>query len=194
MRGSRRSPRICSGDMCDTVPSTLPVAVSCSLYSAGGQCRQINVRRIVDGADLCQSKIENLGVPARVTNRFAGLMSRWVIPAECAASKPSAISMASGSSVSIGIGLPRIRCFSVVPSRNSMTMNDRFSCRSISYIVQMFGWFRDEAARASRAKSLDRVWISRPILPAGTSGPRSGPIQGPRPCRPRPFRPRRVFR
>jgi hypothetical protein len=51
-----------------------------------------------------------------------GLMSRWTMPSECAASSASAISMASDSTVSTSIGFPAIRCFSVIPSRNSMTM------------------------------------------------------------------------
>ena len=48
---------------------------------------------------------------------------------------------------------------SVCPSNYSMTMKGRPSCSSISYMVQIFGWFSDEAVRASRSKrggSLDR--------------------------------------
>ena len=43
------------------------------------------------------------------------------------------------------------RSFSVVPSRYSMTMNDRPSCSPMSWMVQMFGWLSADAVRASRA-------------------------------------------
>ena len=45
-----------------------------------------------------------------------------------------------------------------------MTMKDRSSCRSISWMVQMLGWFRDEARACFAAKSLDRVWISGQVF------------------------------
>ena len=67
-----------------------------------------------------------LACPREVTNRFAGLMSRWVIPAECAASK--AVGDLDGQrkqGIDRRVVARQMRCFSVVPSRNSMTMNDR---------------------------------------------------------------------
>ena len=48
--------------------------------------------------------------------------------------------------VSVSMGLPAMRCFSVMPSRNSMAMNACPSCSPMSWIVQMLGWFRAEAA------------------------------------------------
>ncbi len=42
-------------------------------------------------------------------------------------------------------------------------------------------------------KTLDRAADPGPVLRAGTSGRQSGPIRGPRPCRPRPCRRRRAF-
>ena len=41
---------------------------------------------------------------------FAGLMSRWTMPFECAASSASAIWMPRSSTASISSGLPAIRC------------------------------------------------------------------------------------
>jgi hypothetical protein len=43
------------------------------LYRAGGQCCQIDAGRIVDRADFCQSKIENLGVSAGRNEQVRGL-------------------------------------------------------------------------------------------------------------------------
>ena len=40
--------------------------------------------------------------------------------------------------------------FQRLPSRNSMTMKTWPSSSSISWMVQMLGWFSAEAARASR--------------------------------------------
>ena len=51
------------------------------------------------------------------------LMSRWTMPSACAASSASAISIPSVSTVSTSMGRLPMRCFSVVPSRNSMAMN-----------------------------------------------------------------------
>ena len=69
---------------------------------------------------------------------------------EFAASSASAIWMPRSSTVSISSGLPLIRCRSVCPSSSSMAMKDRPSASSISWIVQMFGWFSEDAALASR--------------------------------------------
>ena len=56
------------------------------------------------------------------------------------------------------------RSFSVVPSRYSMTMNDRPSCSPMSWIVQMFGWFSADAVCASRANAAQRLGIARRAL------------------------------
>ncbi len=45
-----------------------------------------------------------------------------------------------------------MRCFRVSPSRNSMARNGCPSSCPISWMVQMLGWLRAEAARASRRK------------------------------------------
>ena len=54
------------------------------------------------------------------------------------------------SSTSVSIGRPAMRCFSVIPSRNSMTMKASPCCSPISWMVQMLGWFNADAAFASR--------------------------------------------
>src|SRR5712692_1381225 len=64
---------------------------------------------------------------------FAGLMSRWTIPFECAASRASAIWMPRSSTGSISSGLPAIRCRSVCPSRSSIG-NKRSPIRLVNVV------------------------------------------------------------
>lgn len=88
VRGPRRSPRICSGDISETVPSTLPAAVSwSSIVRVGNVVRWLSRGWSTDPI-LARPKLRILACPREVTNKFAGLMSRWMIPAECAASNP----------------------------------------------------------------------------------------------------------
>jgi PAS domain S-box-containing protein len=68
-----------------------------------------------------------LAWPRLVTKMFAGLISRWTIPSMLAASSASAISIASERSRFVSRTPPAIRCFSVCPSRYSMTRNCRWS-------------------------------------------------------------------
>ena len=103
---------------------------------------------------FAKPKSRILAWPRLVTKILAGLMSRWTIPSECAASSASATSMARLIRTSSSMGLPPMRCFSVRPSKNSVTMNGRPSRLPISWIVQMFGWFNADAALASRWKRL----------------------------------------
>jgi hypothetical protein len=73
-------------------------------------------------ATFASPKSRILACPRLVTKMFAGLMSRWTMPSVWAASSASAISMASDRINSVSIGHPPMRCFSVIPSRNSMAM------------------------------------------------------------------------
>jgi hypothetical protein len=66
------------------------------------------------------------------TNRFAGLMSRWMMPSAWAASSASAMSMAIATMCSISSARAAIGYFSVTPSRYSMAMNCSPSCSPIS--------------------------------------------------------------
>src|ERR1039458_8957744 len=66
------------------------------------------------------------------------------MPSVCAASSASAISMASDRMSSLSRGRPAMRCFSVTPSRNSMTRKGWSSCCPISWMVQMLGWLRGD--------------------------------------------------
>ena len=73
-----------------------------------------------------------LACPRSVTKMLAGLMSRWTIPFECAASNASATSIPRSCNLSISIGRPEMVCFSVLPSRYSMAMKRVPSCSPIS--------------------------------------------------------------
>ena len=85
---------------------------------------------------------------------LSGLISRWMMPAVCAASSAAAICVPT-SRAAFRLSAPAAsRSFSVVPSRYSMTMNDRSSCSPMSWMVQMFGWLSADAVRASRANRL----------------------------------------
>ena len=71
---------------------------------------------------LPRPKSRILACPRSVTKMLAGLMSRWTIPLAWAASRASAISIAKCEQSFQFHRPPRMRCFSVMPSRNSMAM------------------------------------------------------------------------
>ena len=138
--------------MYDTVPIVVPAVVSsfgctavgaseCSVPPAG-RARSI----------LARPKSRILACPRGVTKMFAGLRSRWTIPFEWADSRASAIWVPRSRSEPSSNGPLRIRSASVSPSRSSMAMKCCPSCSSIACTVQMPGWLRAEAARASRWK------------------------------------------
>ena len=65
VRGSRSSPRICSGARYEAVPSVMPVCVSVD-------CETM---------DFAMPKSMSLTVPSSRMRTLDGLMSRWMIPA-----------------------------------------------------------------------------------------------------------------
>ena len=75
------------------------------------------------GITFAKPKSRILAWPRLVRKMFAGFMSRWTIPSAWAVSSASAISIARLRRTSVSMGLPAMRCFSVIPSRNSMTRN-----------------------------------------------------------------------
>ena len=107
-----RADRICSGDMYAGVPSSDCVCV-----------RRMSVP--IDDFEIPKSSTLISAVPSgrHVTNRFAGLTSRWTMPIACASA--SASQVWSTSSTAHGTG-SRPRSTSSAPrswpSRNSMTM------------------------------------------------------------------------
>ena len=137
LRTSSSSPRACSGDIYATVPTAVPGLVRSASLIIGESCVDAEMfapRVSSDDLRIClaRPKSKILACPRVVTNKFAGLMSRWTMPLECAASSASAISIPNSSSNSISNGRPDILCFSVAPSRNSMTMKGWPSCWPIS--------------------------------------------------------------
>ena|ERR1700680_913173 len=57
-----------------------------------------------------------------------------------------------------------MRYFSVTPSRNPIAIKERPSFLPISQIVQIFGWFRAETARASRRNRSNALRVLRDIF------------------------------
>jgi hypothetical protein len=97
------------------------------------------------------------GVPSgrRVTNRFAGLMSRWIIPAACASATPS-IAWSKRSAVSRSGSGPRSSSKSdrSFPSKSSITMYGAPSCVPTSVTRATCSPRRRTVARASRKNRL----------------------------------------
>ena len=84
-----------------------------------------------------------------------------MMPAACARASPSASWQATSSTLRAGSGYSvRTRWRSVPPSTSSMTVKGSPAVSPISWIVTMFGWLRDEAARASWAKRPRRSGIA----------------------------------
>ncbi len=67
----------------------------------------------------------------------------------------------------MGIGLPPMADLSVSPFIRSSTRKGLPSCSPMSWTVQMWGWLRADAARASRRKRSRAS--GRPAISAGRS-------------------------
>ena len=91
-------------------------------------------------------------------------------------------------------GGPAMMCLRVYASRNSMTMKAWPSCSPMSWMVQMLGWFRAEAAWASRRKRLEGLRIVGDIVRQKLQGDEAAAAGCLRLCRRRPCRRRRAFR
>jgi hypothetical protein len=123
VRGSNSLPRVCSGDIYATVPSVLPGLVKWSGSTSCVANVSASAAALLAGFTLARPKSKILACPLSVRKIFAGLMSRWTMPFECAAFSPSATCIATSSIVSNSNGRPEIMCFRVLPSRYSMAMN-----------------------------------------------------------------------
>ena len=126
------------------VPGITPSVVS-DVSSAGGVFG-------VAAASLAKPKSSTLTRPRRVMSRFAGLISRWIMPLECAVSSASATSMPHCTKRVHGTRPALISCFTVCPSNSSITMTGFPSYSSTAYRVQMLGWVSADMARASCSK------------------------------------------
>ena len=97
-RASSGLPSTCSGDMYATVPSVEPGLVSCSSPAsvlASSSPMTVGAFPATESFSsiLARPKSRIFAWPRAVTKMLAGLMSRWTMPAVCAASSASAISM-----------------------------------------------------------------------------------------------------
>ena len=101
-RTSSGSPRNCSGAVNCGVPSKPPVASS-------WRTSRVSV-------EMERPKSPTLTAPSASTKQFDGLMSRWRIPAACAASRPPMMSRTADTAAAAGSGpSAAMRSFSVPP-------------------------------------------------------------------------------
>ena len=110
-------PRACSGDIYAAVPMITPICVAPAV--SVGDCD--GSPSGLGSSAFARPKSNTLTVPSSRTLMFAGLRSRWITPASCAASSASAICFAIGRASSSGIGPFEIRSTSVGPSTSSST-------------------------------------------------------------------------
>jgi len=80
---------------------------------------------------LCEAEIRILAWPRLVMKMLVGLVSRWMIPSECAQQGASVISMPK-SSISLPQRFPEMRVLQGLPSRNSMAYERWPSCSPMS--------------------------------------------------------------
>ena len=144
--------------------------------------------------DFRQPEIQNLGVPALGDKDIGGL--DVAVNDALGVGGIERVGNLDGQSQqsSVSTGLPAMRCFSVIPSRNSMTMNGWPSCFPISWMVQILGWFRAEAARASRRKRSSACGSLATSSGRNFRATKRCRVECPRPCRPHPSRHRRASR
>ena len=127
VRASSSLPRACSGDIYATVPSVAPGLVRCcsSIVRVSVFADATWLDRTAGRRDLRQPEIKNFGMPAlgdedvrrldvAMDDAFgvSGIQRIGNLDRQTRAAHPCPE------------GRPAMRCFSVVPSRNSMAMND----------------------------------------------------------------------
>ena len=99
-----------------------PAPATCKQRAEGGSRLWDRLPWVVRTGQLSDPEVENLGGCRPVKKILAGLMSRWMMPAACAASRASATNPDTQQCVRVECP-PAMRSFSVVPSRISMAMN-----------------------------------------------------------------------
>ena len=127
VRASTSCPRACSGDMYAGVPTTTPASV----FSTACVCLGVgDLRR--RGASFASPKSSTFTNPSGRSITFSGLMSRWTMPAACAALSAAAtwIAMSSDSR----IGQPRRR--EAIPQRLALDVLHRDVARAVSRLAE----------------------------------------------------------
>src|SRR5271156_129092 len=152
------------------VPSVEPGLVRCCsstavmVFAARALADATALEEPAMGSIFASPKSRILACPRWVTKIFAGLMSRWTIPLECAASNPSATSIASESTVSLSSGLPAMRCFSVAPSRNSMAMQRLPTVFADFVDSTNIGMIKRRSRPSLAAKAFQRLRVARQFI------------------------------
>src|SRR5277367_1372941 len=95
---------------------------------------------------------------------FAGLMSRWMMPSRCAASRASATSIATSSVFSSGIGRSAMVRFKVCPSRK--LHGDKAPAILIANLVDGADIRMVERGRGTSlaAEAFDGLWVFREVI------------------------------
>ena len=146
----------------------------------------------VEGITFARPKSRIFACPRAVTKIFAGLMSRWTIPLACAASRASAISIASEQN---RFDLHR-------PSRDAVLQrhafqklhgDERLARPARQYRGSCRYWDDSAPTRLGlHVESGPAPADHRPHHPVGTSAQRSDGDGCPQPCRRHPCRPHRA--
>ena len=137
---------------------------------------------------LASPKSRIFACPRAVTKRFAGLMSRWTMPAVCAASSASAISIANASS---RFDLERAPCDPMLQRRPVEKLHDeKRAAVLLADIVDRadVGVVQRRCRSRLAAESCQRFGIPRELSATGTSARQTDAAARPRPCRRRPCR------
>ena len=149
---------------------------------------------VADGATLASPKSRILAWPRLVTKMFAGLMSRWTMPSEWAASRASAISMASASRVSFSKGRPAIH----VLQRHAVEKFHRDE--ALALVLADFvdgadvGMVQRGSGAGFAAKTFESLRVLRNVVGKEFEGDKATEARCLRPCKQRPSRRRPVFR
>ncbi len=146
VRRSTGRPRACSGDMYAAVPTMTPIRVAAVMVAASEEAPDAGPA----SRALARPKSRTLTAPSFRTLTLAGLRSRWITPAPCAASRASAIRAATSRASSRGIGPRAIRSSRVGPSTSSSTSARVPPSSSMPWICATFGWSSDASSSASR--------------------------------------------
>ena len=120
VRWSAAWPEACSGELYPIEPYGTPTSVSGSSVLRPGVAGPLSP---ASGTSIfARPKSRMRAWPPGPTMMFAGLRSRWTMPAACATASASASWIAIESAESVSSGRPPMNCLSVGPSTYWRTM------------------------------------------------------------------------
>ncbi len=107
--------------MYGAVPRMTPASVPPTLVTVGDRERSGAELPAAPSKPFARPKSSTLTLPSGVTFTLPGLRSRWMTPAACAASSPSATWRPTSSASSTGNAPARVSSASVGPGTSSST-------------------------------------------------------------------------